>query len=282
MKPHPSLPSPQPIGETMQERLLRDAFQQHANVPTDVDQAWMQIAQRMPELHTQAGQVRFPFWLSHKQPRKARRMRRLSMVASLALVAVLLMGAGVATGLTPLPFGNILKSFLSSFFPHISTSQFQTIKEQQSSNGVTITLENAYASIDRTIIAFTLQISPDLSDDAGGFAQPGSYTFVVNGQKETLTNKDVSECLGDLGKGHFNEYCIVVLKPMRVPASTKQLTVLWNITSISITLPVVRSPSHSKLVHVSYHKFSGHWSFHFTLPFHHQNLDPGKPPQPTN
>ncbi len=74
MKTHPSLPSPQPIGETMQERLLRDAFQQHADVPTDVDQAWMQIAQRMPELHTQAGQVRFPFWLSRKQPRKARRM----------------------------------------------------------------------------------------------------------------------------------------------------------------------------------------------------------------
>jgi len=58
----------------MQERYWRDAFQEHADIPTDVDQAWMQIAQRMPELHTQAGQVRFPFWLSRKQPRKARRM----------------------------------------------------------------------------------------------------------------------------------------------------------------------------------------------------------------
>ena len=95
-----------------------------------------------------------------------------------------------------------MKSFLSSFSPHISTSQFQTIKEKQSSNGVTITLENAYASTDRTIIAFTLQISPDLSDDAGGFALPDFYTFVVNGQKETLTTKDVSECHDHPGKRH--------------------------------------------------------------------------------
>jgi hypothetical protein len=270
-----SFPPPlQPLDETMRETFLRDTFHRQADVPVEVDQAWMQVAQRLPELHQQAGSVHFPSWLSRKQPRKAR-IRGLSMAASLALIAILLMGAGVATGLTPFPFENMLKSFLSVFFPHISTSQFQNIKEQQSSNGVTVTLENAYTSTDRTIITFTMQISPGLSNDAGGFVQPDSYTFVVNGQKETLTNKDVSECSASLEKDqYYNEYCILALTPVRVPASTKQLNVLWNITSFT-------EISHSP-VHVSDHKFSGHWSFYFTLPFHHQNLDPGTPPKPTS
>ncbi len=272
MRTHSSLPSSQPVEETVQERLLRDTLHERANLSIEIDSVWVQVAQRLPELHRQAkpaSQFRFPFWLSGKQPRKVR-MRGLPMVATLALIAVLLMGAGIATGVTS-SWGTVWHDLLSVLRPQVPASQFQEIGQQQQSNGVKITLESVYASTDRTIIGLMIQLSPDLLNDHWG-ALPQSFDFVVNGRKEMLSGLQQAQCLMNFGKNH-SEYCIWELAPLHVSASAENLNVTWDFTSI--TLKELLPPN-------TYEAHSGHWSFHFTVPFHRQNHDPGLPPTPAS
>ena len=279
MRTRPSLPFLQSTEETVQARLLRDTLHDRADVPVEVNSAWMQVARRLPELHQQAGQAksRFPFWLSGTSPRKTR-MRRLPMVATLALIAVLLMGAGIATGVTPSLWENIFQAFSTVTHSKVPESQFQEIGQQQQSNGINITLKSIYAGSDRTIIGLGIQLSPNLVKD---FMNPQleTFVFVVNGQKETLASRQASLCefyFSYVRKDFSNqEYCLLQLSPMRVSASTKQLNVSWDFTNVMLQL---RSSSGVILTI----KYTGHWSFHFTAPFHRQNHDPGLPPAPGN
>lgn len=251
--------------ENRHEKLLRAAFYQHASVNIDVDHAWRQVAQRLPSLHQQAkqpSQTRFPFWFSGKQPHK-RLARNVPLVAAIALMAVLLMGAGVTS-----PWGNALQQFLSALNQPVSANQFQAIGQQQQSNGVKITLEDAYADPDHIIISFTAQLSPDLLKAYWGML-PTSFDFVVNGQKETLMSQSAT-CVMNFGRDR-SEYCVWILSPMHISSSTKKLDITWHFTTINL----------KKRVPVRYDTYTGHWQFHFTVPFHQQRHDPGKPPTPT-
>jgi hypothetical protein len=270
MQTHPSLP---PTEETSQEKFLRATFQHHAPVDIDVDHAWMQVAHCLPgsgQPAKQPGWLRFPFRLSGAPSRQGP-MRGLSLVATIALIAVLLMGAGVVAEVASPPAWNALQDYLASLSQHVPANQFQTIGQQQQSNGVTITLEQAYAGIDRTIISLDVQLAPDMVKDYWGIL-PDSFDFVVNGQKETLKGKGMAECVMNFGRNH-SEYCVWVLSPVQVSANAKKLDVTWDFTTVTLKL---KQPG------MHYHVLNGHWHFHFALPFHQQRHDPGQPPTPTH
>lgn len=278
MRTHPSLPSPQPVKETAQERLLRDTLHERVDLSIEIDSAWMQVAQRLPELHQQAkpaSRFRFPFWLPGKQLCKVR-PGGLPMVATLALIAILLMGAGIATGIISPTWRTIVQEFLSSTSQHVPASQFQEVKQTRISNGVAITVETAYADTGRTIIGYEIQLSPELISQ--GFSQSLliDFNFVVNGQKESLmSNGGVHQgmCDGSDGKDH-RALCLWLLAPVQVPDNTKELDITWNLTSITLL--------HLRPGAVRSQTLSGNWNFHFTLLFHHQNHDPGTPPTPAD
>lgn len=161
---------------------------------------------------------------------------RLSVVlVATAALALALMAAGTFNGWWNPLFGN--------------ADLYQSIGQQQSSQGVTITVTKVYADEGRTIIAFDMS-----SANANKNYLIGTYNLSSSiPQKQDVLS--ATQCdAPQSGVSH----CYMVQSAFLVPA---------NATTLPLTLDVqqlVQSGNGNGVL-------SGRWHFSFTVPFHHEN-----------
>ncbi|HET8840067.1 MAG TPA: HEAT repeat domain-containing protein [Ktedonobacteraceae bacterium] len=176
-------------------------------------------------------------------PRHKRRwiMRTSLLAAATVVLLVALTAAGLSTGWWNTVFGN----------PNL----YQTVQQQQTSQGVTVVVTKVYADEGRTIIAYDTyeanhdqrrQFFPDHYDVQGSAPQ----------KSEPLTGT-----YGDpLQEGVTHFY--MILPAFQVPAGVNTLTITWDIQGMIVNQPGVGS---------AIPELSGHWHFSFAVPFHHEN-----------
>ncbi len=233
---------------TRSETLLRTTLQEYTS-QLDLHSAWTTVAERLPmekHLVQQDGKRKgVPFHF------RQRRWRTIPVMVAAVMLAVCLMGAGIATAYTP-----FWKLVSGSGFG--DASQYQKVDQQQQSNGVKITVTNAYADKGRTIIGF------DISGPSA-WSQPYTSislkTFVLKDQGESLVQPTYNTICTTLSK--VPVHCVAVLPPFHPVSGTTNLAITWNITALSLTNPV----NHVRESNV----FSGNWHFQFLVPFHWQN-----------
>lgn len=220
---------------------LRDADK---SVREAAQHTWQQLHQRSqnqernhhlmnqtPQLSsvTQTTQAPMPA----QAPRHSRRWR-LSLLAAVAIFALILTGAGIANWLWNPLFG--------------SPDLYQTINQQQTDKGVTIKVTRVYADEGRTVIAYDIS-APGTSKDylAGAF----DLTSPTPQKEEAMS---ATEC--DAPE-HGITHCYMLQPAFLVPAGVNTLSLTWEVTQV-----IERGSSGT---------IAGVWHFSFTVPFHHEN-----------
>lgn len=243
--------------ETRSEVLLRTTLQEHTS-QLDLNTAWATVVERLPMenrgQHKEKGKV-LPLRSGQ------RRWRTVPGMVVAVLLAVCLMGAGIAGA-----------SFVWGGWEGtlVNADQYQNIGQQQTANGVTITVTKVYADRGRTIIAYDLQ---------GPANWLKRYHSINTGTGRLLSQyreepREAYSTCTDLSHYRFPMHCIAFYAPFHPSTGVTSLTVNWNVTKLILYKPDVAGED------ILY----GNWHFQFSIPFHWQNHKPGNPyiglPQP--
>jgi hypothetical protein len=248
------------MDETAQERRLRMTLRRQAAVDVDVDQAWKKVAPQLTTMqsHTQPRNISSLFASAQSQRAHHSVMKRIPTLVAVALVAVFLLSACLATGISQ--WAQLARTVLSTRSQTVASagSGFQVVGQRQESMGVTLIVESAHADATQASIKYSvpLKSSSGPVDDTVVKLLPPSQ-FIVNGQRETLTTVK-SECDRELVKQI--EQCLLVLSPIHVPEHTSMLNITWDFTSVTV------QKSHT--VDVQH----GHWHFQFAIPYQRQSV----------
>ena len=262
MQQKPSSTNP----ETQQEALLRATLQEHAPEVVNVEQGWALVVNRLAPLKEQTLQDRrsdFGSLNSGDQP-GSRWWRKMPVLVAAILVAILLMGAGIAGGLYFWggPFGDTGIKQIGDQHLYADIGQAQLV------GAVTITVTKGYADKGRTLIAYDVQLPAGMTKDYTGFSVLSFSVTNQNGEEVKGIN---IECTA-LPKDGSEMHCLMTLSPFHPTAGTSRFMIAWDITQI------VLIPANSPKSEVQ----TGHWHFQFTLPFYWNNRGSGgQDAQPT-
>ncbi len=245
----PSLP------ETSAEELLCATLSEHAPASVETERAWAAISGRLATL-THAKRPT-PRGFRLLPSRGAARHWRLPQVAAAAVLAVVLMGAGV-TG----------SYFVFQKARQVEQEHLYTdVGQRQTSQGVTITVRKAYADAGSSIIAYRIQLAPDL-------AQRYDHAIVFSddltdqlGEEPNAANV-VCDNAPFLDVGFAGGIdCVADVSPFHAPDGTSQLTITYTVLKVAL----MHSGS------ATTHFIEGTWHFVFTIPFHQPSLGSGGP-----
>lgn len=259
------IPPSKPI-RMSRENLLRTTLHEHAPIVTDSEPSWRMLTAQLP-FHTLKNPVTRPNsqlsgWLARSS---TRRWKSIPVVAAIAVLSILLLGAGVTGGLYF--WGG---AFGDSGLRVIGDQHLYTnIGQKQVADQVTVTVTKAYADAGRTLIAYDLQIPSNLAQH--------TQTLLVGSDSLTDTLGEEPQG-GDIQCTAFQQngspvHCLMTLPPFHPATGVSHLTIIWNITAIYIWS--------SKSTHNDV--LSGPWHFQFALPFTQANHGSGGPyAQPTS
>jgi hypothetical protein len=239
--------------ESRDEMALRTTLHGHASEMVDTDAAWETVALRLATSGANVNQKRRvgPF---------AGVSRALLVAASLAIVVVLA-GAGVGAAYWGGLFGGPKAQLIGD------GQLYSAVGQSQTHDGLTVTIDQAYADPGNTYIAITFTMPATLAE---------KYTHVI----PNLIN--ITDAAGNQTDGMnimcdplwhdalfhraSTEHCLIDLGPFQPAAGATQLTLhvaFGEIMLLSGGDPYVTQP--------------GPWTFSFTLPFHQQSLGPAGP-----
>ncbi len=248
--------------ESRDEMALRATLHARAGEMVDTDAAWAAVAPRLAA----SGAV-----VSHK-----RRIGSLAGVSRGMLVAAAMMALVVAlAGAGVVYWGDIFGGPKTQVL--INEQLFTTIGQRQTIDGVTVSIDRAYADPDDTIIIFTFTMPYDMASrysnvianrmeitDAAGNEAHGMGT-VSNYVCEPLWRDPLFHRDGA-------EHCLIDLGPFQPPAGASSL----NLRFEAGELWLFRATDHEREI------LSGPWRFQFTVPFHQQSHGPAGPYAPAS
>ena len=260
------IPSSEPT-RMSREQALRTTLQEHAPIMSDSEPDWLMLKAQLPSLTSETPGLRershqLPEWF--KQP-STRGWKSMPVVAAIAVLSFLLLGAGVAGGLYFWggAFGDQGLRVIGD--QHLYTD----IGQKQVADQVTVTVTKAYADTGRTLVAYDLQIPLSLAQHTRTLLV-GSYSLVDSNGEEPQG--------GDIQCTAFQQngspvHCLITLGAFHPATGVSHITIIWNITAIYIWSS--QGTHHDVL--------AGPWHFQFTLPFTQANHGSGGPyAQPTS
>jgi len=237
--------------ESHEELALRVMLEARASEMVDTDAAWERVAPRLATTGVVVNQRRMAGTFAGVS-------RGLFVAASLAIV-VALAGAGIGAAYWGGIFGGPKAQLIGS------ERLYTTIGQSESQDGLTVTIDQAYADPGNTYIAITFTM-PE--------AKAAKYTHVIP------NHVNITDASGNQADGmnimceplwhdaffHRDgvEHCLIDLGPFHPASGQLSLRVAFGeIMLLSGGDPYVTQP--------------GPWIFRFTLPFHEQSLGPGGP-----
>lgn len=237
---------PQETQETTQEALLRATLREHAPQTIDLEHGWVKIS---AQLSTQAEQTMSPrglHWFPRQSQGERRLVRRWQVIALAAVLGVALIGAGLFG-----PFSNLLGG---------NQDVYAQVNQTRQDQGVTITLDKAFANLKETNLTFKITVPPELAKYIA--AAPSALTLTYQGQ--ALERGDWTAFLLSNNNAHVSSISFSAVNP---PANTQEVTLTWHITQIWL-----RSQPTSQNHNIV--DIKGDWTFTFTIPFHNDYSDP--------
>ena len=145
---------------------------------------------------------------------------------------------------------------------------YQSIEQQQTDQGVTITIRKVYADEGRTIIVYDITIDPAVDFIIDNDALTGSAP------QKSSTLLGTSCSAPDQGVKH----CYAISSAFLVPSGEQTLRLTWDIPHL---LVLVRDPHTHVLAGRNLVRATdgvqtdlflvGNWHFSFSVPFHHEN-----------
>ncbi len=261
------LPSSYDTTETPQEVMLRATLHDHAPKSVDTDNGWKAVAEHLFSLNHHTRNLKksgFQLFQANGQ-HHSRRWRKITLMAAIALLSMLLMGAGVAASYYF--WGG---SYGDPGIKQIGDQHlYQDIEQQQRLNQITITITKAYADAGRTLIAYDLQVPASTAKSYNNIVLASFSVLNQQGEELAAANVECTEFPHDGSPMH----CLITLSPFHPGVNTNKLTVTFDIAKVYL----IRSDTGNPEI------LTGPWHFQFVLPFHRDNLGPGGPyAQPTH
>lgn len=239
------------------EQHVRAAFKEHAPEHVEVDRAWAVVAGRLTfgaesTLRTTTASA----WWARSSGRRRPGWRAM-LVATVAVLAlpVLLMGAG------------FLRERLSALDPGmqriIDEHLYQSIGQNQTVDGITITLTAAYADEGRTVFFYRVAMSPALAQRYES-AAIGSWSLTDEQGNESTVAPPATGGVGICSAWQSearSQDCYMVQGPFHPAASATQISLALDITRVYLIGP---GSAHVQI--------TGDWQFQSNVPFHHMNV----------
>jgi hypothetical protein len=253
------LPQAQNLEE---EQALRASFARHAPTMVDTVSAWSTVRAQLP-LDTQATDeviavVPRPPRLAPRHPR----LRAALMAAGIAAVLIALMGAGVGAAYWGGLFGGPKAQLIGNADLYTAIGQSKTI------DGVTITVDQAYADPGNTYIAVTARVSDTLAQRYGYVILNHVSVSEASGSESNGLNV-ICEPLGrtSLFDGASIEHCMLDAGALHPSAGLSPLSVKVEVGEVWL----LAKGSAQRDIR------TGPWTFQFKLPWHQQSLGTGGP-----
>jgi hypothetical protein len=144
---------------------------------------------------------------------------------------------------------------------------YTTIGQQRTAQGVSITVRKAYADAGSSIIAYRIQVAPNL---AQRYDQVYVTSYVLTDQFGDEPRSANIECdrapFLDVGFAGGTD-CVADVAPFPVASGTSQLTLSFTVRKVVLM--------HSG--QTADDTLTDSWSFTFTIPYHQTSLGPGGP-----
>jgi hypothetical protein len=235
--------------ESLQNHPLHDLFAEHTPQTVDVEVGWAQVQPRLMAMASTA----------HHTPLNLRMPRRA--IAAAVVLALVLTSAGFLMGFAYSHAcfnGGTL--FLCSDIPQLDTGNFfQTINQQQTVQGVTMTITSVYADRGATLIAFTTQLSPELAAKYDSAYPIGLTVISTSGSYAGLPADGRGMLCDDPARDHGITACYARFGPFH-PGTTAQ--------TIDISVVVASMDLHRRAIDAT---IAGPWQFRFMMQFSQQN-----------
>lgn len=251
MKIHPSQKASK---ETAQEALLRATLHEHEPEIVDTERAWAMISSHIAT--PDSSKPMMVTLLSRNQQSKHARKRLVGIAVAAALLVLVLSG-----GLLFAP----LNSWLNP-----QQTAFAMVNQVRQTQGITLTVEQAYANIGHSFIIYNLQISADWLKQGYVIGIPTNDTLVANHQVVKRANPHPVACK-DPGQNGQPERCLLSYLAIQPAPDGNRVTFTWDIPMVTlVSIPKINPNSQlPRTITVS-----GHWHFVFTIPFSHENRYP--------
>ena len=240
--------------ESRDEMALRATLHARADEMVDTDAAWESVAPRLAMTAAVMSQRR-------KAGPFAGVSRGLLVAASLAIV-VALAGAGVGAAYWGGLFGGPKAQLIGD------ERLYTAIGRSQTRDGLTVTIDQAYADPGNTYIAVTFTM-PDSQASRYSSAIANSVTITDGAGNEARGLNYVCEPLWHDALFHRDgvQHCLMDLSAFQPPAGSASLNLNVEIGELWL----FRTTDGQRDI------LTGPWSFTFSLPFHQQSLGPGGP-----
>ena len=203
---------PQETQETTQETLLRATLRERAPQTIDLEQSWVKISAQLSMQDEQTASPRRLRWFPRQSQGERRLVRRWQILALAAVLGVALIGAGLFG-----PFSNLLGG---------NQDVYAQVNQTQQDQGITITLDKAFANLKGTYLAFNITVPPELAKyDA---VAPSTLTLTYQGQVLERRNGMVGFQLSN----NNTHASFIPFSAVNPPANTQEITLTWHITQI--------------------------------------------------
>jgi hypothetical protein len=255
------MPEDTRLSKLDEEQALRAALAAHAPIELPIADAWVAVRSRLALSAAPAagGQASAPV---APQPRARWSPLRAALLASgVAAVLIALMGAGVAAAYWGGLFGGAKAQLIGN------ANFYTTIGQSRTVDGVTLSVDQAYADPGNTYIAITVRTSPVVAERYGHVIL--NHITVRDGDGEATGLNISCEAMGraDLLKGGGIEHCMLDAGALPAPAGVGPVNVTIEVGEVWL---FVKDGGQRTI-------YQGPWTYQFTLPWHAQSLGPGGP-----
>jgi hypothetical protein len=237
--------------------LLRATLREHAPEAVEVETAWAAVSAQLAQIRQELPAVSDAPDLRTRPSDARRQLWRgaLPKVAAMLVVAVLLMGAGYGGGhyLWGWPFGGQKLQLIGN--QHLYT----TIGQRQTENGITITVDKAYADADDTFIAFQVDMSSQVTKH---YDRIIVASYDLHDQYADSPQTASTQCTPP---SNGTQACLMDVAPFHLSGGASELTITFDITKLYLLKDGESTTT----------ELTGHWQFQFTLPYHQKSLGPG-------
>ncbi|HEV2238714.1 MAG TPA: DUF4179 domain-containing protein [Ktedonobacterales bacterium] len=250
------------LPELEDERALRAALAAHAPADVPTADAWITVRSHLALGAVPAHEATRLTRLG-RRPRARRSPLRAALLASgVAALLVALMGAGYAAAYWGGIFGGPKAQLIGD------ANLYATIGQSRTIDGVTLSVDQAYADPGNTYIAVTVRLTPALADRYGLVILNHIAIRDAGGRETDGLNMSCKQMArADLFKGGGIEHCMLDAGALPAPAGAGPVNVTVEVGEVWL----FAKGGGQRVVE------QGPWTYQFALPWHAQSLGPGGP-----
>jgi hypothetical protein len=250
------------LAELDEERALRTALAAHAPGEVSTQDAWVAVRAHLALDADPARAVGSAPPITMRPRTRPTLLRRASLTAGVAAILIALMGAGFGAAY----WGGLLGGPKAQLIG--DSSLYTTIGQSKTIDGVTLSVDQAYADPGNTFIAVTFRVSEPLAERFGTVIlnrvsirdASGRETDGLNLMCEPLAR-------ADLLNGGGIEYCMLDAGPLSAPTGAGPINVTVEVGEVWL---LAKGSGQSTVR-------PGPWTYEFPLPWHPKSLGPGGP-----